>query len=102
MDKSMYERAASRGNIKANWQSSEHLKFWNDLLSKHSKFKDLPWGVGAWGTNYQSNSAPPTPLNTADRATFISEVTSAIEANQYPNIKAYVYFDSLYSLITPL
>merc|ERR1712146_167989 len=41
------------------------------------------------------------PLKPADRKAFISDLGAALSSGKYHKIKGEVYFDSLYSLITP-
>merc|ERR1712151_1140429 len=101
MDRYRYERAAKRGNSKADWQSRNQLDFWYNFLAEKKEFQSIPWGVGAWGTRFETLSKNPKPLNFTDRETFINQVQQAIESATYPKLKAFIYYDSLSSIITP-
>ena len=59
-------------------------------------WKDIPWGLGAWGSNdtYWSGVIPQ-----ADREDCINSVREDLEGGQYSRYKAAVYFNSLESRI---
>lgn len=101
-DEEMWERSTARGKHGSHWDSITHLDHWYEFLETNDKFRSIPWGVGAWGTRFDNLAKPvSSPLDDFDRATFISQVTSAIESGKYPKFKAFIYFDSLASIITP-
>jgi len=103
-DKKMYENQVKHNNAHANWDSVAQLDEFYNLFTSHQSemgIGSIPWGLGAWGTLCQNKATPPAPLNPEDRKTFISNLGAAFASGKYPKMKAEIYFDSLYDIITP-
>merc|ERR1712048_985820 len=104
VDTETYDRVESHGGQQANWNPKTTLDLYYNFFNNHSDeapWGDIPWGIGAWGTNYQNTANPPVPLPTDSRTGFITELKNALTSGNYSKIKAAVYFDNLFSLITP-
>jgi len=105
--KEKYEKNALKGTKQAHWDSKHMLDWFYKFFTETeaSKFsKSVALGIGAWGTNVNDNAPEPwtKPIPQADREGYITAVKEALESGNYPKIKASIYFDSLYSIITPL
>ena len=72
-----------------------------------STSKDIPWGVGAWGTMNQTfgdpaHGYPSKAIPAADRQLCLEQMMAVFEDRaSYPKLKASIYFDSLNSMISP-
>merc|ERR1711972_643598 len=60
--------------------------------------------VGHWsvGLKMPRHGSPPRPIPQEERENFINEVTEAFEQGTFPKLKASIYFNSLYAIISPL
>ncbi len=78
-----------------------------NLLSNQSVIsKDMPWGLGAWGTMNATYGDPPMypskAIPIADRELCLEQISTFLEdKDNYPKIKASIYFNSLNSMISP-
>ena len=68
--------------------------------------KEIPWGVGAWGTMNATFGAPPKYPSKAipidDRRLCLEQMMAVFDDREsYPNLKAAIYFNSLNSMISP-
>ena len=102
-----YEKTLAKVGAPAqsNPDSKAMIDWFYNFFENDAKpiMKNATLGIGAWGTNYE-DSAPKEyrkPIPTADRERYIKGVQEVLESGSYPRIKASIYFDSLYSTITP-
>lgn len=72
-------------------------KIYGDLMDNMDRvpaWNDIPWGLGAWGSNGDNKWLP-----MKDRKHCIDEVREQLESGDYPKLKAAVSFNSLGSRI---
>ena len=63
-----------------------------DRMDKVPRWKDIPWGLGAWGIiDFQKNEQ--------DKIDCIMGVKEIQESGDYPKLRASIYFNSLTSRI---
>jgi len=60
---------------------------------------NVPWGLGAWGTA-ATNFAQTKDVPEASRVACLAGVTEALDSGKYPMMKASIYFNSLYHIIS--
>merc|ERR1712151_582131 len=104
VSKKNYEHqvAQKKAQLSAHYSSKEQIKVFIDHFEQNEgPWTGKPWGLGAWGTNCQDRSPQKLPIPVEDRMLFLDEVGEIFEQGTFPNLKAQVYFDSLYCIITP-
>ena len=104
-DEENYQMRISKGQKMIHWDSKANFDWFYDYFSDESNpnydlWKDIPWGIGAWGSN-QMIWKKTRDLKPEERRLYINNVTEAIENHEkYPKIKASIWFNSLESIIT--
>merc|ERR1712107_261766 len=82
------------------------METWSLDPAGKTHLKDIPWGLGAWGSNNATSAPEPWKLYLArkDRKDFLKDARKAMDSDMrhFPRLRAEIYFDSLYSIITPL
>merc|ERR1712178_281235 len=92
------------GRTARNWDSAKDFdqfyQFFSDEKNPYHKYwKDIPWGVGAWGT-YEKSFSGTEALTTDDRITYVNHLVDALNnPKKYPKIKASIWYDNLMSTI---
>jgi len=83
VDKKGAKKRIKKGDRPKNWDSRPSLKWFYKYFSdktnpKYNAWKDIPWGIGAWGSLQLStklNTEFTKDLKIDDRKTFINHLT---------------------------
>merc|ERR1712046_284538 len=104
IDSTIYDRKTKNGQVTKNWDSAkdfdEFYNYFSDTTNDHHKYwKDIPWGIGAWGT-YEYTFTRSQAIKKEDRIAYIQHITDALtNPKKYPKIKASIWFDNFESTI---
>lgn len=103
-DDKMIQNKIKKGETSKHWDSKYHFDWFYKYFSDETNpsyhiWKDIPWGIGAWGS-LQMNWHKTRNLTHEDRQAYIKQITEAQEDPKHPKMKASIWFDSLESIIT--
>lgn len=104
-DEAKFNLKKQKGKFAQDWDVRSMFDWFYNYFSDesnphHQYWKDIPWGVGAWGT-LQCFWGGKEDIPLDSRKFWIKNFTEILENQEkYPKIKASIWFDSLESIIS--